>query len=185
MIANLDMTDPTQQCPDGFKLINGTEPPLRTCGRPDGVSGCVSTTLIFLFLKLSILTRVGESLHGDLQVDSNTKVLASMTIMCLALASLVDSLDSTSILLLMHKVKVIPVRFVPVSEILPLYHSLWVMTISVTLLIEVPGKLMICFSPTIHSGMVRDVGVPALAVSSTIHHGSVSNFLSQLLMILK
>ena len=70
-----------------------------------------------------------------------------MTIMCLALASLMDSLDSTSILLLMHKVKVTPVRFVPVSEILPMYHSLWVMTISVTLLIEVPGKLMICFFP--------------------------------------
>ena len=43
-VANLDMTDPTQQCPDGFKLINRTAPPLRTCGRPDGVSGCVSTT---------------------------------------------------------------------------------------------------------------------------------------------
>ena len=43
-VANLDMTDPTQQCPDGFKLINRTEPPLRTCGRPDGTYGCVSTT---------------------------------------------------------------------------------------------------------------------------------------------
>ena len=39
------MTDPTQQCPVGFKLINRAEPPLRTCGRPDGHSqGCVSTT---------------------------------------------------------------------------------------------------------------------------------------------
>ena len=43
-VANLDMTDPTQQCPDGFKLINRTDPPLRTCGRPDGTNGCVSTT---------------------------------------------------------------------------------------------------------------------------------------------
>ena len=43
-IASFDMTDPTQQCPDGFKLINRTEPPLRTCGRPDGTFGCVSTT---------------------------------------------------------------------------------------------------------------------------------------------
>ena len=43
-VANLDMTDPTQQCPDGFKLISRTEPPLRTCGRPDGTNGCVSTT---------------------------------------------------------------------------------------------------------------------------------------------
>ena len=42
-VANLDMTDPTQQCPVGFKQINRTEPPLRTCGRPDGLSlGCVS-----------------------------------------------------------------------------------------------------------------------------------------------
>ena len=44
-VANLDMTDPTQQCPDGFRLIDRTEPPLRTCGRPAGHSdGCVSTT---------------------------------------------------------------------------------------------------------------------------------------------
>ena len=78
-VANLDMTDPTQQCPDGFKLINRTEPDR------------------------------GARETDDLGV----------------------------------------------------------------------------FSPTIHSGMVRDVGVPALAVSSTIHHGSVSNSLSQLLMILK
>ena len=42
-VANLDMTDPTQQCPDGFKLIDRTEPPRRTCGRPDGTNGCVST----------------------------------------------------------------------------------------------------------------------------------------------
>ena len=42
--VKLDMTDPTQQCPDGFKLIDRTEPPLHTCGRPDGIIGCVSTT---------------------------------------------------------------------------------------------------------------------------------------------
>ena len=43
-VANIDMTDSTQQCPDGFRLINRTEPPLRTCGRPVGHhSGCVST----------------------------------------------------------------------------------------------------------------------------------------------
>ncbi len=32
----------------------------------------------------------------------------------------------------------------------------------------------------IHSGMVRDAGVPVLAVSSTIHRGSASNSLNQL-----
>ena len=44
-VANIDMTDPNQQCPDGFKQITRTEPPLRTCGRPVGSGGgCVSTT---------------------------------------------------------------------------------------------------------------------------------------------
>ena len=38
------MTDPTQQCPVGFKLITRSEPPLRTCGRPNGTIGCVPTT---------------------------------------------------------------------------------------------------------------------------------------------
>ena len=42
-VANLDMTDPSQQCPDGFRLVNRTTAPLRTCGRP-GPAGCVSTT---------------------------------------------------------------------------------------------------------------------------------------------
>ena len=42
-VANLDMTDPAQDCPDGFRLVRRTEPPLRTCGRP-GPVGCVSTT---------------------------------------------------------------------------------------------------------------------------------------------
>ena len=41
-IANLDMTDPAQNCPDGFNQVNRTMPPLRTCGRPGG-PGCVPT----------------------------------------------------------------------------------------------------------------------------------------------
>ena len=42
-VANLDMTDPNQNCPAGFRLVNRTSAPLRTCGRP-GPEGCVSTT---------------------------------------------------------------------------------------------------------------------------------------------
>ena len=42
-VANLDMTDSSQQCPDGFRLVTRTTAPLRTCGRP-GPVGCVSTT---------------------------------------------------------------------------------------------------------------------------------------------
>ena len=41
-VANLDMTDPNQNCPDGFRLVSRTTPPLRTCGRPG--PGCVSIT---------------------------------------------------------------------------------------------------------------------------------------------
>ena len=41
-VANLDMTDPEQNCPGGFRLVPRTEPQLRTCGRP-GPGGCVST----------------------------------------------------------------------------------------------------------------------------------------------
>ena len=43
-VANLDMTDPNQQCPDGFRLVTRTTAPLRTCGRSDNFFGCVSTT---------------------------------------------------------------------------------------------------------------------------------------------
>ena len=38
-VANLDMTDPNQNCPAGFQQIST---PLRLCGRP-GPAGCVST----------------------------------------------------------------------------------------------------------------------------------------------
>ena len=33
-VANLDMTDTSQNCPAGFRLVNRTSAPLRTCGRP-------------------------------------------------------------------------------------------------------------------------------------------------------
>ncbi len=38
------MTDPKQNCPEGLRLVNKTEPPLRTCGRVEGRAGCTSTT---------------------------------------------------------------------------------------------------------------------------------------------
>ncbi len=38
-VANLDMTDPNQTCPNEFKLVDRTQPPLRLCGRP-GPAGC-------------------------------------------------------------------------------------------------------------------------------------------------
>ena len=44
-VANLDMTDPNQNCPAGFRLVNRTSAPLRTCGKSEeDAPGCVSTT---------------------------------------------------------------------------------------------------------------------------------------------
>ena len=44
-IANLDMTDPNQNCPNGFRLVNRTESPLCLCGRPgNGFTGHVTVT---------------------------------------------------------------------------------------------------------------------------------------------
>ena len=40
-VAYLDMTDPTQQCPDGFRQVSS---PNRSCGRQTAGPGCVSTT---------------------------------------------------------------------------------------------------------------------------------------------
>ncbi len=43
-VADIDMTNLNHQCPVGFKLITRTTPPYRACGRPDRLSGCISTT---------------------------------------------------------------------------------------------------------------------------------------------
>ena len=42
-VANLDMTDPNQKCPAGFRPVTRTSAPMRMCGRP-GPVGCVSAT---------------------------------------------------------------------------------------------------------------------------------------------
>ena len=39
-VANLDMTDPNQNCPDGFTQVNSNDPPLRLCGRSVVGAGC-------------------------------------------------------------------------------------------------------------------------------------------------
>ena len=52
-VANLDMTDPSQQCPDGFTLVTRTTAPMRICGRPDNFIGCVSTTFPVLGIEYS------------------------------------------------------------------------------------------------------------------------------------
>ena len=69
-VANLDMTDPNQNCPAGFRLVNRTSAPLRTCGRP-GPVGCVST-IFQTYMGWSTHTCVVESLatRTQHQMDS-------------------------------------------------------------------------------------------------------------------
>ena len=65
---------------------------------------------------------------------------------------------------------------------LELYLPSSVKTTSVKL--EADKNVDLSSTLMIHSGMVRDAGVPVLAVSSTTHRGSASNSLNQLQMIL-
>ncbi len=51
-VADIDMTKQLQ-CPEGFKLITRTTPPYRTCGRPDSLVGCVSTSFAVNGLRYS------------------------------------------------------------------------------------------------------------------------------------
>ncbi len=95
---------------------------------------------------------------------------------------MVSCLVSTSGHLLMRSMKLnLMMRYVPAqaltSPTLALYLPSSVKTTSVKLeadkhFVTIRSTLMI------HSGMVRDVGVPVLAVSSTIHRGSASNSLN-------
>ena len=97
-------------------------------------------------------------------------------------------LVSTSGHLLVHMMKLDPINgYVRAQDLtsptLELYLPSSVKTTSVKL--EVNKVLrMVSSLLMIHSGMVRDAGVPVLAVSSTIHHGSASNSLNQLPTIL-
>ena len=42
-VANFDMSDPDENCPDGFTQVDSADPPLRLCGRP-GPIGCSPIT---------------------------------------------------------------------------------------------------------------------------------------------
>ncbi len=101
---------------------------------------------------------------------------------------MVSRLVSTSGHLLMHMMKVDPMFMHVLAQdvtvaTLELYLPSSVKTTFVKL--EV-GKCLITISSImmIHSGMVRDVEVIVLAVSSTIHRGSASISLNQLQTIL-
>ncbi len=43
-MALLDMTDPSQSCPNGFRLETRSDAPQRTCGRPKTLIGGYTST---------------------------------------------------------------------------------------------------------------------------------------------
>ena len=193
-VANLDMTDPSQQCPDGFRLVNRTTAPLRTCGRP-GPAGCVSTTFPVHGIEYShVCGRIVGYPFGS--PNAFLSYFTSMTIID------IDDLYVDSVSLTHGQT--------------PRQH-IW--TFANTLdEVESDGDQSSCpctrqdlpYTRTVppfigqdyfcetgsrdHWRFIfysddplwdgQDVGVTVLAAPSTIHHGSVNNSHSQLLMIL-
>ena len=185
-VADVDMTDSNQQCPNGFKLNSRTTAPLRTCGRPDRLlQGCVSTTYPVNGVQYSRVC-VGELLHINLAHLAHL-ILLRLIIPSMALFSPTGSLVDSIFGLFradLAKPMMIYQRDVPVMVALWLYlHSLG-RTTFVTQLLEVTELLKVCGMLTIHSGTVKDVGVPVLAVTSTTHRSSASNYLSRQQMTL-
>ncbi len=69
-MANLDMTDSNQNCPDEFILKSRSEPPLRICGRTD--QGCISTNYSTHGIEYSrVCGRVIGYQFGQLEAFSN------------------------------------------------------------------------------------------------------------------
>ena len=79
-VANLDMTDPSQQCPVGFTLLNRMQAPLRTCGGTGGGT-CDSTTFPVYGIEYShVCGRVRGYQVGTPEAFSRSIVITSTTI---------------------------------------------------------------------------------------------------------
>ena len=187
-VANLDMTDPCQNCPAGFRLVNRTVAPLRTCGRP-GPAGCVSTTFQTYGVEYShVCGKVigyqdqtpdafSSSNRHSVYVDGVSLTHGqSPRNHIWTFAGAVDEIGS-------NEQSICPCTRSDVPYTGPMVPSFVGQDYFCDILV-VEGIISMVFSMLmIHSGMVRDVEIPALAVSLTIHHGSASNSHSQLLMI--
>ena len=101
--ANIDMTDPLQQCPVGFKQITRTVPPLRACGRPDSHTGCVSTVFPVHGIEYSrVCGRIIGYQIGTPDAFYHRSVGIDSYYMYVELASHMDNHDNTSGHSLMH-----------------------------------------------------------------------------------
>ncbi|XP_064388651.1 uncharacterized protein LOC135336727 [Halichondria panicea] len=187
-VANLDMTDPNQNFPDELRLVNKTEPPLRTCGRVEGQAGCVSITFSTYGVEYSkVCGRVNAYQSStpdafrsyffnislsidDVYVDGVSLTYGQSPRQHIwTFAGAHDETQS-------HR-QVCPCTR-PERTYTGVVSPSSVKTTSVKL--EADSVVVISSTLMIHSGTVRDAGVPVLAVSSTIHHGSASNSLNQL-----
>ena len=190
-VANLDMTDPNQNCPAGLRLVTRTSSPLRTCGRP-GPAGCISTTFQTYGVEYSHVC--GRVIGYQNSTPSAFNVFSGRT------GTPIDSIyvDGVSlthgqsprqhIWTFAGALDELTSTFgcpctqpeIPFTGTTPSYVGQDYFCDTGSRSDGVPVGV---FMLMIHFGMVRDVGVAALAVSTTIHHGSASNSLSLLLMI--
>ena len=110
-IANLDMTDPNQNCPNGFRLVNRTEPPLRLCGRPGNeFTGHVTATFPTHGIEYThVCGRVIGYQFGNTDAFLayfSSRFTLLMAVMLMASSSLTDNHhDNTYGLLLLHLMK--------------------------------------------------------------------------------
>ena len=110
-MANFDMTDLNQNCPDGFVQVNNADPPLRLCGRP-GPIGCSSMFFAVNGTEYSkVCGRVKAYQHGtpDALGPSTSNVLIAT--MWMVLASL-----TAHLVLIFGPMQVDGVMGVPVTQ---------------------------------------------------------------------
>ncbi len=184
-VANLDMTDPNQNCPEGLSLVTRGEPPLRTCGGIEG-PGCTSTTYSTDGVEYSkVCGRIIAYQSGSPDAFSPyfRNTIDDVYVDGVSLTHGQSPRQHIWTFAGAHLMKLDPIdRYVPAldltSSILESYLPSSVKTTSVKL--EVDKHLVISSILMIPSGMVRDAGLSVLAVSLTIHRGFASNSLNQL-----
>jgi len=186
-VVDFNMTNQTQNCPHGFRTITS---PRRLCGRQSG-PGCASST--FPVHGVSYQKVCGRvTAYQEDTPDAFNPYYSNRAIT-------IDGtyIDGVSITHGHHPRKHVW-SFAAAKFMLTItyVHAQRQMQCSLELSLHLLVKITFVtqgvdltidtakYSPTIHSGMVVGVDLPAPAAVSTPHHGSASNFPSPLLMIL-
>ena len=184
-VANLDMTDPSQNCPVGFQQLNRPSAPLRTCGRP-GPAGCVSTTFQTYGVEYShVCGRVIG--YQDQTPDAfSARNINSIYVDGISLThglsprkhiwSFAGAVDERGL----ARPAICPCTRSDIPYIGPEIPSF----VGQDYFCDTGSRGHFQYGVLYANDPLWDVRVTALAVSSTIYHGSVSNSLSQPQMIL-